>query len=249
MFETGLVSISFRKLSPEEIAEKMLLSGLRFVEWGSDVHAVPTDEAALQRIVELQKKTGIRCSSYGTYFRLGVNPVEELPAYFDAAKTLGTDILRVWCGNQGYAASTKEYRESIIGEAKKIAAMAEEAGVTVCLECHNNTLTDELEGALEVMHSVNSPNFRMYWQPNQFKSVETNLAYAEAIAPYTKVIHCFNWKEKEKYPLALSIALWRRYLRSFDGSQKVLLEFMPDNDPESLPAEAESLRWITAEEL
>lgn len=39
MFETGLVSVSFRALEPAAIIELCRKNGIGFIEWGSDVHA------------------------------------------------------------------------------------------------------------------------------------------------------------------------------------------------------------------
>ena len=97
-YHLGLVSVSFRKHSPKEILEAVRASGLSCIEWGSDVHAPCDDIQRLNEIAELQSRYGICCSSYGTYFRLGETPMEELGSYMQAAKILGTDILRVWCG-------------------------------------------------------------------------------------------------------------------------------------------------------
>ena len=116
--------------------------------------------------------------------------------------------------------------------------------MTLCMECHNNTFTNCLEGALVLMNEVNSPAFRMYWQPNQFRTDEVNFEYARQIAPYTKHIHVFQWREKDKFPLADGVTLWEKYLSYFDGSQSLLLEFMPDNKPESLKTEAETLHRL-----
>ena len=60
MFNTGLVSISFRSLTPEQIVDYMLEAGLRYVEWGSDVHAKKDDHETLQRIAALQQEKGIQ---------------------------------------------------------------------------------------------------------------------------------------------------------------------------------------------
>ena len=100
MIHTGLVSISFRGLSPEEIAQEMVKCGLKYVEWGSDIHAPCTDTGRLEQIAALQKQYGITCCSYGTYFRLGFTPNEELPDYIRAAKLLGTKTLRLWAGKK-----------------------------------------------------------------------------------------------------------------------------------------------------
>lgn len=245
MYKLGLVSISFRKHSPEEIILAAKKAGLECIEWGSDVHAPYNDTEKLNSIAALQKEHGIYCSSYGTYFRLGVSEIEELPQYITAAKTLGTDILRLWCGDKAYAEYSKEEKELLFAECKKAAKIAESENVTLCMECHNHTFTDEIEAALELMQSVNSPAFRMYWQPNQFKTVQQNMDYAENISEYTRHLHVFNWSGDERYPLEESIEIWEKYLEKFKGERALLLEFMPDDDINSLSREADSLRKIT----
>lgn len=244
MFDIGLVSVSFRGLTPQQIASLCSECGLKIIEWGSDIHAPYEDEERLDEIVILQKEAGLTTSSYGTYFRLGVTPTEDLRGYIKAAKRLSADILRIWCGDKNYEDMNPDERARIIFEAKKAAKIAEDAGVTLCMECHNKTYTNCLCGALELMETVDSPNFRMYWQPNQYRSLDENLEYAEKIAKYVKVIHVFNWEGKNKYPLADAVDVWKKYLSYFDGSQKLLLEFMPDGLPESLRAEAEALKTI-----
>ena len=109
------------------------------------------------------------------------------------------------------------------------------------------TYTNTKESALELMQAVASKHFGMYWQPNQFRSEEENLACAKAIAPYTVNIHVFNWKEQEKYPLRKAKGIWREYLSCFEGGRNLLLEFMPDDKPESLKCEAEALKEIVNE--
>lgn len=241
-FKLGLVSVSFRKNSPEEILEAMQKTGLSYIEWGSDVHC-PPEKAA--EIAALQKEYGIACCSYGTYFRIGFTPIEELPGYIKAAKTLGTDILRLWAGTEReFADYTAEEKQAFFEECRKCAEMAEKEGVILCLECHKGTFTDCKEGALELMQAVNSKHFKMYWQPHQNKPVEENLAYAALLAPYTYHLHVFNWKEKEKMPLEEAIPLWKQYLSCFEGEHYLLLEFMPDGLIETLPREAEALRRI-----
>ncbi len=244
MFECGIVSVSFRDLSAESIMKITKAAGLSCIEWGSDVHAPANDEQRLRWLVKTQSSIGLRSSSYGTYFRLGVNDISELPEYIKAAKTLGTQVLRIWCSDKGYGSTSAEQRSKIRSEAKKAALMARSANVVICLECHNGTYTDTPEGALDIMEAADSESFRMYWQPNQFRSFQENLFYAESIAPYTKNIHVFNWNGKLRLPLSSAAELWREYLYRFDGTQKLLLEFMPDGSAQSLAREAESLREI-----
>lgn len=249
MFETGLVSISFRQLSPRQLAALCARNHLRWIEWGSDIHAPYCDTLRLTEIIALQEEFHLQCSSYGTYFKLGQDDTQELRRYIHAAKSLGTHILRLWCGSKNYEDMTLEERARILSESKKAAAIAEEAQVVLCLECHNNTFTNCLEGARTLMESVNSPAFRMYWQPNQFHDLEWNLEYARNIGKYTEIIHVFNWEGHNKYPLADACAIWTQYLACFDGRQKLLLEFMPDNLPESLETEAGSLERIRSSHI
>ena len=247
MFYTGLVSISFRSLTPEQIVDYMQEAGLRYVEWGSDVHAKKEDQEALHRIAALQQEKGILCTSYGTYFHLGKDPIKELPEYIAAAKILGTNILRLWCGNKKSTDYTQEEKVAFFEECRAAARIAEENDVIFCMECHNNSYTQLLEGALELMEAVNSPAFRMYWQPNQNSSVAENIDYANRIAQYTVHIHAFKWIGSKKYPLAEGAADWTEYLKAFQGEHALLLEFMPDDRPESLKQEAATLQQLAAQ--
>ena len=250
-YKLGLVSVSFRKHTPREILDAVKAAGLSCIEWGSDVRAPCTDISRLGEIAELQREYGIECSSYGTYFRLGETPIDQLEQYISAAKILGTDILRLWCGKRSGADMSDVERGELLSDCVKAAKIAEESGVTLCMECHTKTFTQYLDDALELMRTVNSPCFKMYWQPFQWQSIEENLAYAEAIAPYTRHIHVFQWKDKghlEKFPLADGIEEWREYLTKFSVPRTLLLEFMPDDKLSTLKTEAATLRAIIGEQ-
>lgn len=130
-------------------------------------------------------------------------------------------------------------------ECRKATVIAEKHNAKLCMECHNGTYTDTLPAALELMNAVNSPNFRMYWQPNQFKSLEDNLLYAKKISSYVEIVHVFNWKDKNKFSLSESIDIWRQYLVSLQIEKPLLLEFMPDGNIETLIREATMLKEIT----
>ena len=244
MNQLGLCSISFRQHSPRQIAEAVKAAGLQCIEWGSDVHAPCDDPARLQEIVELQKEFGITCSSYGTYFRIGRNTPEELPAYIRAAKLLGTNILRLWCGTKGSESYTPEELEDLYAQCRELAKIAEDAGITLCMECHGGTVTDRPQPGYDLMKAVNSPAFRMYFQPCQTRSYEENIAQLKLLAPYVAHLHVFNWEGSQKFPLRDGIDQWKGYLSCLQGDRALLLEFMPDNRIESLPEEAQALREI-----
>ncbi len=241
MYQTGLVSVSFRKLSPKEVIEAAASAGLKWIEWGSDVHAPYDNTERLTEITELQKEYGVSCFSYGTYFRIGKTPKEELPHYIRAAKRLGTSILRLWPGVRGSDDYTPEEKEAFYAECKELALVAEKEGVTLCMECHNCTMTDKAESAYQLMQAVNSPAFQMYYQLNPYRTVEENIAYAKLLSPYIQGVHVFHWIGNEKFPLADGFAPWQEYLTCLPDDKTLLLEFMPDDCVESLPTEANTL--------
>ena len=244
MLKAGLVSISFRDKSPDEIISAAKSAGLVSVEWGSDGHAPFYDTERLRYIAEMQKAAGIQSCTYGTYFRIGVNYWGEIHAYISAAKILGAKTLRVWCGNR----SSMDYSESderrLVEDSRRIAAAAENGGVTVCLEFHPHTFSDELKSALRLIRAVNSPAFKMYWQPNQFKTAEENMLSAAGLAEYVENIHVFNWDAHRRCPLSEGIDIWRGYAACFKGDHTLMLEFMPDDDINSLAVEARALEEI-----
>ena len=248
-YNLGLVSVSFRDRSPADILAAMKDAGLTCIEWGSDVHAPCDNLENLQTLAALQAEYGITCCSYGTYFRFVENSIEELPRYIAAAKILGTDILRLWCGRKRRCDMTDEELAAFVDLCRQAAAIAEEAGVILCMECHRKTFTEDPDQAVWLMSQVNSPHFRMYWQPFQWQTPAQNVENAKTIAPYAEHIHVFNWVNKEKLPLAEAVADWQNYLRAFSGPRTLLLEFMPCGTIEELATEAVALRTITGGSL
>lgn len=248
-YALGLVSVSFRQHSPKEILEVTKAAGLSCIEWGSDVHAPCHDIERLHKIAEMQKEYGIFCSSYGTYFRLGETPIEELSDYIAAAKALGTDILRLWGTRKSGKDMTEEERKDLLELCRTVAKIAEDSGVTFCLECHKNTFTENPDDAVWLMQSIRSPRFRMYWQPFQWQSSEQNVENAKKIAPFAEHIHVFNWRGSEKLPLTDAVGDWQEYIKAFSTPRTLLLEFMPNGTIEELAHEAEALRTMIGEEV
>ena len=244
MFRLGLVSISFRDKTPLEIIKAAADAGLSCIEWGSDVHAPFSDTKKLTEIKKECEANGITCCSYGTYYKIGQNTDSEIMPYIEAAKILGTDVLRLWCGTKGAAEYTDDEKKALYDRCIRLSQIAQKENVRLCLECHNNTLTDTADETVKLMNTVNSPNFKMYWQPNQYKNENENLDYAKKISGITEIIHAFNWDGDNKYPLGKAKEIWRKYLGVFGGGT-VLLEFMPDGKIESLAGEAAALRKIT----
>ena len=248
-FKPGLCSVSFRGNSPEEIVRAASAAGLEYIEWGSDVHAPFDDAERLHNIAKLQEEYGIKCSSYGTYFRIGQTDIDELERYVDCAKILGTDLLRLWCGVKGSAVTDENEEKELFDICRKAAAIAEKNGVVLGMECHQWTYTDTAESIACLMDAVDSESFRMYWQPNQFRTFDENIRHIEMTGKYVTAVHIFNWEGDKRLPLADAASTWQDYLSRLDGEYPVLLEFMPDDKIESLGEESVALRNILKGEL
>lgn len=245
MFYPGLVSISFRPLSPEQVIEACKNAGLSHVEWGTDSHVKTPEEG--DKAYRAGVAAGVKPCSCGSYYKLGLSTPDDLKNVLETAHALHTDIVRIWGGNRGSAELTENDFSKLVGEAYRAAELAESYGITLCLECHPNTVTDRYESELRFLSAVSHPNLRTYWQPNQFESFRYNMEAAEALAKDTRMIHVFAWSATERFPLEAHLEAWSQYLSVFHkagGTYGTLLEFMPDNRPESLPHEADTLRRL-----
>lgn len=244
MFSTGLASVSFPYVPYEMVIKVAAKANLKYIEWESDAHAPNKDAAKLRKIASFQKNFRIECCAYGTGFRLGETPIEELPEYIQAAKLLGTKVLRVWAGKKSPWKWSEEGRKALFAECKLAAKIARKAGVVLCLECHKNTYTETKECALELMRAVNSPAFRMNWRPNYECMVEENIAYIRMLKDYIIQVRIFHRSGLRRLPLENGIEEWQLYLKEFSSNQLLLLEYMPDHEVGTLRREAGTLHSI-----
>ncbi len=243
----GLVSVSFRQLTPAAIVEAAAASGLSSIEWGGDVHVPAGDSVTAEHVRRCTEEAGLRVSSYGSYYRIGHSNPADFAAVLASARALGTHIIRVWAYVKPRSAVDDETYAGIVRDARRMADMAED--MDICLECHHGTLTEDYHDALDFLRDVDRINVKTYWQPNQFRSFAYNLASAEALAPYCRCVHVFDWEGKDRYPLAHGTPVWKAYidvLRAVKNPPAFLLEFMHDDRVESLPETAATLiEWLS----
>lgn len=256
----GLVSVSFRQLSPEDILARMTTCGLDCIEWGGDIHVPAGDIATATRVRALSEAAGVRIHAYGSYYRIGASSPADFAAALTSAEALDAPIIRVWAYTQSRPAVEGDTYARIVADARRICDTAPDR--LICLECHHGTLTEDYTDALDFIRTVARPNLRTYFQPNQFRDFAYNLAAARALAPLCHGVHTFSWSGNQKFPLnapphdtywAAYIAAIREATRetprpasgATNPAPEFLLEFMHDGRPESLPAAAATLRaWL-----
>lgn len=252
-FTPGLVSITFRKLTPTQVIDLVAKSGLKGIEWGGDIH-VPHGQIAVAKDVAKQTAdAGLTVAAYGSYFRVGTVPAAEFEPVLATAVALGTKVLRVWVGNLGSDKADDAFRQRVIADCNVIAQQAADAGVTIACEWHGGTLTDTAAAARQVFDAVPHPAFKTYWQPRAKATPDLNLAELPTALPRLCGVHVFQWNEQSgaREPLASGTAIWRRYLDQLEpvarqaGGMYALIEFVKDDAPEQFLADAETLKqWL-----
>jgi hypothetical protein len=117
----------------------------------------------------------------------------------------------------------------------------------VTLEFHPNTLADTAASAMRLLDGC--PNVGINWQPDAQEPLAGRSQSLRSVLPLVTNLHVFNWsREGDKTvraPLAEAEPEWLGYFEMAAGPRYALLEFMPTNTPEELPAEASTLRsWL-----
>ena len=253
MLTPGLVSVSFRPLTCEKIIEIARAAGLRSVEWGGDIHVPAGDAAKAAAVYQATAAAGLAVAAYGSYYKLGTHedPAGEWQRVLASAAALHAPVVRLWAGVRASAAVGEAERAALAREAQSAADAAADRGITLVFECHRNTLTDDWRSTLRLLEEIGRPNVKTYWQPNEERDFAYNRQALAALLPHVVNLHVFHWPVPDtRLPLREGAADWRAYLRlaASDGKDRAcLLEFMPDDRPETLPAEAATLRALLEE--
>lgn len=247
-FLPGLVSITLRQLSPEQILALCSEAGLSAIEWGGDIHVPPNDLENAQRVGFLTRACGLSVAAYGSYYRLGVSEAQGLSfsAIAATAAALGAPLIRVWAGNKGSVEMDTAEREAVIADARRIAEIAAARDLRVAYEYHRNTLTDTRESVGQLLAETDLPTL---WQPTIGWDSAEQLTSLEAVLPRLEHVHVFQWlKDGTRRPLSDGEKPWREFLRllqPLDRPVPLLLEFVENDDPENVRRDAATLcSWI-----
>lgn len=246
MLTSGLVSVTFRPFSREKVMDVMKKAALPLIEWGGDIHVPSGDGNAIKEASALCRIHGITTVSYGSYYRSDGDDALRT-SDIRCAAALSAPNIRIWAGKKGSGDTNEADRAAVCENIRITCDAAAALGMTVSAEFHGGTLTDEYKSALRLYHEVERENFRLYWQPNQFRDEEYNIAALRSVLPYVSNVHVFTWNGHNRYPLADGEGLWRKYIDiiASDGrDHAMLLEFVCDNTEEQLYRDAETLhKW------
>lgn len=243
----GLVSVTFRALSPDEIIAWSVRAGLAAIEWGGDVHVPAGNLKVAKDVARATVEAGLKVEAYGSYYRLGSE--EDFGSILETAAALGAPRIRVWAGNQDSAITEPEQRRKIVNDALRAAALAAPLGITISAEFHAGTLTDSNESALLFAKETTHPNFDLYWQPLNGRETEYCLEGLRTLLRWIGNIHAFHWwpTAETRWSLDEGSDRWEKYLAVLQRDQKprcVMLEFVKDDRPENFLRDAETLKEL-----
>lgn len=249
MLHSGLCSISFRKLSIDELIALCVKAKIDGIEWGGDVHVPPGDIELAQSVKAKTEAAGLELCSYGSYYRCNSDS-GSFSDVLESADALGTPIIRVWAGQKGSADADAAYREEVAEHLRRAVIAAREMDITIALEYHGNTLTDTQASAHQLLEEVGLPELKLYWQPRSGGDFATDLIELDAALPHLAHVHCFHWGPggwKDRYPLLDGTQKWQAYLepiRQLEEDRYVILEFAKDDSTEQFLEDAQVLRSL-----
>jgi sugar phosphate isomerase/epimerase len=252
MIRPGLVSITFRALSPAEIVALVRSAGLRGIEWGGDIHVPHGDLASAREVRKRTQDAGLTVAAYGSYYRAAQSEPAGLPfaRVLESAVELGAPIIRVWAGAAGSAAASPAGRAEVAADLRRVAALAAVARVGVSLEFHNGTLADTADSTARLLTEVGHANLSTYWQPQLGRDTAASAADLRRLLPRLSHLHVFHWLTlSDRRPLAEGAAPWREYFdvaATAAGERYAMLEYVEGDAPANFLRDAATLKsWLS----
>jgi sugar phosphate isomerase/epimerase len=251
----GLCTISNKEASVETVLSNAAAAGYDGVEvWGRD-HVDEGSKKTCRAIRREADRLGLDVAVYASYLRLGTDSfTEECDHELAVAKRLGADHIRVWAGDQEYGDHDPGHWDQVVADLRAVTDLAVDRGVEVTVEKHDGTLTNEREGARQLIEAVDDPNCWLNYQPLFGMDPDAIVAEARDLAPLSNNVHMQAVPERGGWPrCALEDAFYdvSAVLAAFESADfdgYVNVEFVRDDTPyeQSIAADIDHLRAVTS---
>jgi sugar phosphate isomerase/epimerase len=236
MRQTGLLSVTFRNRSFEEIIKLTADAKLDGIEWGGDVHLPPGELKLARQIGQATRDAGLINFSYGSYWHADCEP--EMIA--ETAAELGVQWIRIWAGTLSSSTCTPEIRQKTV---KYIQELCRHAGtMQIAAEKHHNTLTDNAESACKLLNEVAEDNFFCYFQ--QESNCDNQKELAKLPQERIRAIHVQYCVDNQRLPLKNGFNEWIKLLANIPQNAPALLEFVQNNSVEQYLEDANILKQL-----
>lgn len=239
----GLCSVTFRKKNIEEVIETAKKAGIGYIEWGGDVHVKNTDDA--KRAIKLCDEAGIKISSYGSYINSASYDEEKWKEICLIAKEMDAPSIRIWLGRKNSEDTSEEEYAQLLENTKKMCVIAENYGLLVCPECHDNTFNNNTDAFLIMKKDIGQDNFMTYFQSRYFR-MEYDLDRIDRTYEHILNIHVSyrdlkreqRFRKKDKN--YLDTLLKKLISKGFDGI--VMIEFVSGDKYKAFFKDTQKLR-------
>lgn len=247
----GLVSTTFRQFEAEDIIKIAKRLGIDAIEWSADRHIAVGDYRRAEQVKELCCDANVAIAAYGSLYHVGVNdsPAESFAVVLQTARRLAADSIRVWAGGKPSDKAGDEDLVRFLHEARLIADMAGEDGITLSFEYHPNTLFDNYISVNGLLDKIARSNVRLNWQPNQTTSMIYNIYELKMLLRHIQNVHVFYRSAlNECLPLIEGKDSWQQYIKILKANDDrvLLLEHIPGGGQEALERDFTLLRELEA---
>lgn len=243
MIRAGLCSVTFRSLDAASIVDLAAKTGVEAIEWGADKHVLPGDTDRAGQVGDLCRARGIAPASYGSYVRAGTpGALQDFAQVLGSARALGVGNIRVWAGEAIRATAGDAGFAAAAADLHDFAQTAASDDITVSVEYHRGTLTEQAEDALALLNDAGHGNLFSYWQPVPGRGRARWLEELECLSPHLGDLHVFHWimtdAGQARRPLAEGAADWRAIFDAWVPTPRWphprtgFLEFVRADEPE-----------------
>ena len=243
----GIVSVTFRTLSVDELIDVCKNVEIESIEWGGDVHVPPNNIENAKLVCEKSKQAGISIASYGSYYRIGEDM--DFQPILETAIALDTNNIRVWAGTKNAEDADDTYYEKCVKDAQNICDMASMHEIDVSFEYHGGTLTNTLQSTVKLLELIDKENVFTYWQPlvvgDQRASRACHVDDIKTLMDLKKLknVHIYHWVDDKRKLLSEGREFILAYSKFLD-CDNLLVEFVKDDEINNFIDDVKTLREI-----
>jgi len=242
----GLVSITFRQKSPQEIIRLCEETRLQGIEWGGDVHVPHGDVKAAHQARRWCEDAGIQIVAYGSYYRTGHEEETPFQQVLETAQKLGAPLIRVWAGNRDAQDADEKYFWDVVKQSQRIGDLVNGMNIKLAYEFHGKTLNNSAAASKVLFDAIDHSAWQTLWQPLPIETIPQEESL-QSLLPRLANLHVYHWENfKNRFPLADGFDEWQKYFSIADNHipRWALLEFVKDDDPANLHQDAAVLNQL-----
>lgn len=245
----GLVSITLRQKSPQEIIRLCQDTNLQGIEWGGDVHVPHGDLKIAREVRRWCGDAGLQIAAYGSYYRTGHE--EEMPfqKVLETAHELGAPLIRVWAGKMDAQDADEKYFWNMVNQSQQMGDMAKSMKINLAYEFHGKTINNSAAASKVLFDAIDHPAWQTLWQPLSIETIPQEESL-QSVLPRLANLHVYHWENyKNRFPLAAGFAEWQKYFSIANNNipRWALLEFVKEDGPANLRKDAETLHRLLQE--